>query len=552
MPTKWQRLHIFDITGTKVTGLTQLSINIGGGSQITAGNPPNPSYPLYLWGAQMVVGSSPGALISTQNTTTYAATGANAYRAANGLDESYSCDAFGDLQPSGNESFIQAYSQDNRLFGWSYDANGNLLIDGNNNSYSSIGVSVDRARSTGRDAAGTRVARGRLSSFSCNFATNGYSTTTSWVLGPESDLAREQVTEYAVSGSASTWVHTNVFAGAKLNATYSGTDTYFALSDWLGTKRVEVNATGACATAYQSLPFGNGLAPATVTLLGTALPQCGPDATEHHFTGKERDAESGLDYFPARMYGSSMGRFMSPDPSGLYMADPANPQQLNLYAYVGNNPLRFTDPLGLSSDCGGGGDPSVVCMVTTAWDWLKNVLGGSGNSGSNNGNQNSGEESSPGAGQDGTPNLNLSPGVNPQRFQTRDAAGIAAARQAIGPTSQKDANGYKYEWGGRILQSKQSGQYTFTNPVTFHSSVHFWASHVMVPFGYRNAGSYHTHPGIGAPGMSMGDAGWSASQRLPEYMGEEMSGKVWKYDPSMGCSSEPCGAVLSNPPSLPQ
>ena len=76
----------------------------------------------------------------------------------------------------------------------------------------------------------------------------------------------------------------------------------------------------------------------------------------YKFTGKERDAESGLDYFPARYYGSNMGRWMSPDPSGLYLADPENPQQLNLYAYVGNNPLRFTDPLGLSSDCGGGGD----------------------------------------------------------------------------------------------------------------------------------------------------------------------------------------------------
>jgi hypothetical protein len=246
-----------------------------------------------------------------------------------------------------------------------------------------------------------------------------------------------------------------------------------------------------------------------------------------------------------------MGRFMSPDPSGLYMADPTNPQQLNLYAYVGNNPLRFTDPLGLSSDCGGGGDPSVVCMVTTAWDWLKNAFSGSGSN--NGGNQNSGGASSSGAGPDDTPNFNLSPGVSPTRYQNRDAAGIAAARQAIIPTSQPDPNGgcpsgCKYEWGGRVLQSKQSGQYTFTNPVTFHSNQHFWASHVMVPFGYRNAGSYHTHPGIGAPGMSMGDAGWSASQRLPEYMGEEMSGKVWKYDPSMGCSSEPCGAVMFNPP----
>ncbi len=34
------------------------------------------------------------------------------------------------------------------------------------------------------------------------------------------------------------------------------------------------------------------------------------------YTGKERDAESGLDYFGARYYGSNMGRFMSPDPIG--------------------------------------------------------------------------------------------------------------------------------------------------------------------------------------------------------------------------------------------
>ncbi len=46
----------------------------------------------------------------------------------------------------------------------------------------------------------------------------------------------------------------------------------------------------------------------------------------YKFTGKERDAESGLDYFGARYYASSMGRFMSPDPSGLLAAKPANPR----------------------------------------------------------------------------------------------------------------------------------------------------------------------------------------------------------------------------------
>src|SRR6185312_4779301 len=66
------------------------------------------------------------------------------------------------------------------------------------------------------------------------------------------------------------------------------------------------------------------------------------------FTDKERDTESGLDYFGARYYASSMGRFSSPDPSGLYFADPTNPQSLNLYSYGLNNPLIGTDPTGLA------------------------------------------------------------------------------------------------------------------------------------------------------------------------------------------------------------
>lgn len=44
-----------------------------------------------------------------------------------------------------------------------------------------------------------------------------------------------------------------------------------------------------------------------------------------------------------------MGRFLSPDPSQLDYADPTNPQSLNLYAYVRNNPLINIDPNGL--DC---------------------------------------------------------------------------------------------------------------------------------------------------------------------------------------------------------
>ena len=63
------------------------------------------------------------------------------------------------------------------------------------------------------------------------------------------------------------------------------------------------------------------------------------------FTGKERDAETGLDYFGARYMSSAQGRFTSPDKP---FADQhlENPQSWNLYLYTRNNPLAFVDPTG--------------------------------------------------------------------------------------------------------------------------------------------------------------------------------------------------------------
>ena len=63
-------------------------------------------------------------------------------------------------------------------------------------------------------------------------------------------------------------------------------------------------------------------------------------------TGKERDAETGLDYFGARYMSAAQGRFTSPDKP---FADqhPADPPSWNLYAYGRNNPLRFNDPTGM-------------------------------------------------------------------------------------------------------------------------------------------------------------------------------------------------------------
>jgi RHS repeat-associated protein len=102
----------------------------------------------------------------------------------------------------------------------------------------------------------------------------------------------------------------------------------------LGTRRAQTDYAGVLEQSCASLPFGDGL-----TCSGGNLQA----PTEHHFTGKERDSESGNDYFGARYYSSAMGRWMSPDPGG---PNPSNPQALNLYRYGFNNPLRYTDPDG--------------------------------------------------------------------------------------------------------------------------------------------------------------------------------------------------------------
>jgi RHS repeat-associated protein len=90
-----------------------------------------------------------------------------------------------------------------------------------------------------------------------------------------------------------------------------------------------------------------------VAISSTSLGIIGPlydTRIGYRYTGKERDAESGNDYFGARYYASSMGRWMSPDwsktPEDVPYADLSNPQSLNLYVYVKNNPLILADPDG--------------------------------------------------------------------------------------------------------------------------------------------------------------------------------------------------------------
>ena len=112
--------------------------------------------------------------------------------------------------------------------------------------------------------------------------------------------------------------------------------TKFYLADHLGSAQMEFSASGAPLSMSQFMPFGTEINPPVT-------------ANHYKFTGKERDSESGLDYFGARYYGSNMGRFMSPDAP--VDQHPSDPQSWNLYSYVRNNPLSNTDPTG-NYDCG--------------------------------------------------------------------------------------------------------------------------------------------------------------------------------------------------------
>ncbi len=140
------------------------------------------------------------------------------------------------------------------------------------------------------------------------------------------------------------WLHTNIYAGGSLIATYEndGTGPHFRLTDWLGTMRAQTTYAGVLELTCQSLPFGETPTPCS-------------RATEQFFTGKERDSETGNDYFGARYYNSNVARWLSPDWSA--KEDPVpyaimhNPQSLNLYTYLFNNPLGGVDADGHGGSC---------------------------------------------------------------------------------------------------------------------------------------------------------------------------------------------------------
>jgi len=107
-----------------------------------------------------------------------------------------------------------------------------------------------------------------------------------------------------------------------------------------------IDETGSLAgiTRHDFLPFGEELS-AGVGIRSASLGY-GDDFVRQKFTSKERDSETGLDFFGARYFASIQGRFTSPDPL-LSSGTIYDPQSWNRYTYTLNNPLKYTDPFGL-------------------------------------------------------------------------------------------------------------------------------------------------------------------------------------------------------------
>jgi RHS repeat-associated protein len=109
---------------------------------------------------------------------------------------------------------------------------------------------------------------------------------------------------------------------------------------------------GTAKVRYDYLPFGQEISATfsdrdTDVLCGLVSCYGQTSAVNQKFTAKERDAETGFDYFGARYYSWAAGRYTSPDwseePQSVPYANFSNPQTLNLYQYVGNNPISISD-----------------------------------------------------------------------------------------------------------------------------------------------------------------------------------------------------------------
>ena len=106
--------------------------------------------------------------------------------------------------------------------------------------------------------------------------------------------------------------------------------------DHLGSSSVMTDADGALVEETAFYPFG----------IPRHEHRLRPIEEPYRFTQKERDQESGLHYFEARFLTGLRGRFLSADPKYADAESAGDPQAMNLYAYVRNNPLQYSNVVG--------------------------------------------------------------------------------------------------------------------------------------------------------------------------------------------------------------
>jgi RHS repeat-associated protein len=145
-------------------------------------------------------------------------------------------------------------------------------------------------------------------------ATDNVSNTGAWA---EASTVVVQITKY---------YH---FGGQRVAMRQEGV-VYYIHTDHLGSTSLTTDAGGAVVAEQRYLPYGE------VRWSEGTLP------TDFTFTGQRAEGFGLLDYH-ARFYDPVLGRFVSAD---TIVPNPGNPQALNRYAYVNNNPLRYTDPSG--------------------------------------------------------------------------------------------------------------------------------------------------------------------------------------------------------------
>jgi RHS repeat-associated protein len=150
------------------------------------------------------------------------------------------------------------------------------------------------------------------------------------------DLGGNLVRHYLYSGGSWSWVGDDIFLGRLRIAQVTSSGSRYFHVDHLGSVRRVSTGAGALEKAYDFYPYG---LPVKETV-GQERLWFASYELEHQNTS---DYTDDLYFLHARWYFPYMGRFLSADP---VRGDPAQPQSLNLYAYVRGNPLNAVDPDG--------------------------------------------------------------------------------------------------------------------------------------------------------------------------------------------------------------